>query len=167
MILKRALFLIFFILIVACNQVSFVYNDSKSLTNELFNKTNVIFTGENINSTKKYSSRYFGQLNENEFDLKINIAENKIKRSIQSNQAINKMDYELTFSYLLFNMLTKCYVLEKEIISTFSFVPKSSGFNFGSDQSLEYFYDLSVENNFQKFINLISEKDLSKCLDES
>ena len=46
-----------------------------------------------------YAARYFGNTSSPTFYVKINIEEEKTKRSVQSNQAISKIDYELTFIY--------------------------------------------------------------------
>ena len=101
------------------------------------------------------------------YDLNINIVEEKTKRSVQTNQAIEKLDYKLVFTYDLFNKKENCRVYQENVISRFTFEPKSSGYNFGSDQSLKKLYELSVVSSFEKFINNIENVSLDTCLDEN
>ena len=67
----------------------------------------------------------------------------------------------------IFNKKENCRVYQENVISRFTFEPKSSGYNFGSDQSLKKLYDLSVNSNFENFINNIDNIILTTCLDEN
>ncbi len=163
----KILLLSFSILIIGCQNIDFTYKDSDDLDNIIYNKTVVQFYGEEINSVYKFKSRYFGYANDREYGLDIKIEEIKTKRSVQSNQAIKKLDYELIFYYSLKKNSLLCVVHEKIIKSNFSYEPKSSGYNFGSDQSLQRLYDLAVMDNFEEFLNSQSENDISKCLNEN
>ena len=42
-------------------------------------------------------------------------------------------------------------------------LPKSSGYNYGTDASLEKKYELSVTNNLNQFITFVSGVDLNNC----
>ena len=150
----------------ACSQISFVYNDSKNLVNPIYNKTNYKFSGKDIASAYRYAARYLEILAAQHFMLN-KIEEETTKRSVQSNQAISKMDYELTFIYSLKNLETNCSVLDTDVVSKFSYVPKSSGYNFGSDQSLQKLYELAVKSNLTQFIDSIKQENLSTCSNES
>ena len=77
------------------------------------------------------------------------------------------MDYELTFIYSLTNLETKCSVLKTDVVSKFSYVPKSSGYNFGSDQSLQKLYELAVKSNLTQFIDSIKQENLNTCKNEN
>ena len=103
---------------------------------------------------------------EEEFRLNLSVDEEKTKRSIQSNQVVSKLDYELTMIFSLENIGKDCIIYENTIYSRFSYVPKSSGYNFGSDQSLEKLYELAAKETFEKIINLLSAADLSSCKNE-
>ena len=166
MIYFKSFFILFLLFLYSCSSMEFVYNESYDFNNPLFNKTNVIFKGANNPSFYRYSSRYFGQNKEGVFELYIKINEEKTKRAVKTNQAISKLDYKLTYSYELFNNTNKCFVFKKTLTSRFSIEPKSSGYNFGSDQSLQRLYDLSIKNNFQQFISFINEINSKKCLNE-
>ena len=160
-----SIFLILFYLY-SCSGIDFVYKESSNLTNPLYNKTQYIFNGQQIPSIQRFAGVYFGKNKDNEFLMKVNISEEKIKKSIESNQAVLKIDYELTFKYLLYNQKIDCLVLEKGLSSKFSYTPKSAGYNFGSDKSLDKLYELSVKDNFSKFTNSLSGIDFSNCIDE-
>ena len=98
--------------------------------------------------------------------INIDISEKKTKRSVKDNQAISKLDYELTFQYSLFYNLKMCETYNKIIVSRFSFVPKSSGYNFGSDRSLERSYELAAKENLRDFINSASSTNIKECTNE-
>ena len=165
--LYKSFFILFLTFLYSCSDIEFVYNDSYNLNNPLYNKTNIKFEGAENPSFYQYSSRYFGQDKENVYELNIKINEEKTKRAVQTNQAISKLDYKLTYRYELFNNTKKCFVFKKNITSRFSIEPKSSGYNFGSDQSLQRLYELSTKNNLQQFISFLDEINLKKCLNES
>ena len=153
-----------FIFLISCSNVNFVYEKNNNLTNPIYNKTFYNFSGKEITSAYRYADIYFGSSENSEYELDIKIEEKKIKRSVQSNQAIAKLDYELSFFYNLRNVDKKCLVYNKNIISNFSYVPKSSGYNFGSDQSLIKMYDLAAKENMGKFSVFLSEVDINSCI---
>ncbi len=165
--IKKKIIVLIVLFLFSCDQIEFVHKNNSEIQNPLYKKTEVIFTGKDISSLYRYSSIYFGEVVNYHYDLNINIIEEKTKRSIQTNQAIEKLDYKLVFTYDLFNKKENCRVYQKNIISRFTFEPKSSGYNFGSDQSLKKLYDLSVNSNFENFINNIDNVILTTCLDEN
>ena len=165
--IKKYIVVLIVLFLISCDQIEFVYKNNSEIQSPLYKKTEVIFTGKDISALYKYSSVYFGELVNYHYDLNINIIEEKTKRSIQTNQAIEKLDYKLVFTYDLFNKNENCIVYQENIISRFTFEPKSSGYNFGSDQSLKKLYELSVVSSFEKFINNIENVSLATCLDEN
>ncbi len=166
--MRIKIFTFFLILFVsACSNVEFSYKNDGNLTNPIYNKTKIFFSGEEISSIYRYVSEYFGNNENHTYELTINIDEKKTKRAVQTNQAISKLDYELDFKYRLFNVKNNCDVFNKKLISRFSFEPKSEGYNFGSDQSLQKLYELSAKNNLQEFISLIPELANLKCINEN
>ena len=165
--MKKIIIVLVVLFLFSCGQIEFVYKNNSEIQSPLYKKTEVFFTGEDISSLYKYSSVYLGEVIDYQYDLNINIIEEKTKRSVQTNQAIEKLDYKLVFTYDLFNKKENCRVYQENIISRFTFEPKSSGYNFGSDQSLKKLYDLSVNSNFENFINNIENIILTTCLDEN
>ncbi|MDA9748700.1 hypothetical protein N9U75_00955 [Pelagibacteraceae bacterium] len=167
MIYRIKIYLILFFFLLSCSNVDFVYKDNVNLTSPLYNKTSFDFSGKDLSSLYRYASRYFGDGKHNEFILKIFIEEKQIKRSVRKNQSISKQDFELLFKYKLIKSDNNCVVLNKEIFSNFSYVPKSSGYNFGSDQSLKKMYELTTKNNLEEFSNFISGFGILDCKNES
>ena len=70
------------------------------------------------------------------------------------------MDYNLEFFYSLRDLNKNCVVYEKSLFSNFSYVPKSEGYNFGSDESLDQMYKLATKENIERFVRFISEEKL-------
>ena len=56
-----------------------------------------------------------------------------------------------------------CVSYKKEISSYFTILPKSDGYNYGTDASLENKYELAIDNNLNKFVSFISEIDVNSC----
>ena len=163
----KSFFILFLLFLYSCSNIEFVYDGNYNYNIPLYNKTYVKFEGAENPSLYQYSSKYFGKDQEGAFELYIKINEEKTKRAVQTNQAVSKLDYKLTYSYELFSSANKCLIFKKTISSKFSIEPKSSGYNFGSDKSLERLYELAVKSNIQNFIDLVTIDDISKCLDES
>ena len=161
--MKIFLNIIVLIFITSCSGLEFVYKDSSNLINPLYEKTKVSNTGADLTFIKSYIPMLFGKNKENEFTLIINIEEKKVKRSVKTNQATSNLKYELRFFYTLILNKKNCVTYDKEILSTFSILPKSAGYNYGTDASLEKKYELAVTDNVNRFISLLSNTDISKC----
>ena len=164
---KYLLCIIVCMLIYSCSQIEFVYKDKMSLTNPIYNKTKYNVTGKEISLATKHIRRHLGNNRIPEYFLNINITENKTKKSVKKNQAVSKVDYELVFTYSLENVNLSCAVFKKEITTRFSYIPKASGYNFGSDRSLENMYGLSANENINQFVNYLTDLDLKNCIDEN
>ena len=110
-----------------------------------------------------YLPMYFGESDEYAYNLLINVNEKKTKRSVETNQATSNLRYELRFYYTLTSIKNNCITFEKEIISYFSIIPKSSGYNYGTDTSLEKKYELAVSDNLNQFVSVLSDVNLDNC----
>ena len=153
--------------VLSCSKIEFVYKNDIDTNKDIYNKTSVVISGIDIPSLYGHSLRYLGNDDKGLYLIKINIDEKKIKRSVQSNQAISKLDYKLFFKYELSNVEKQCVIYEKEIITRFTFEPQSSGYNFGSDESLDKQYETSARDSLQQFINYLSGIDLNYCINEN
>ena len=162
--MKRLLFVTIFIFIISCGDIDFVYKEDKNLINPLYEKTEVSSSGLDINFMNSYLPMFFGNKKEDYFDLSIKIEQNKTKRSVESNQATSKLRYELKFIYTLILNEKNCVTFNKELVSHFSIIPKSSGYNYGTDSSLEKKYELAITENLNRFVSIILDKDLNSCL---
>ena len=161
--MKRLFFVTIFIFIISCGDIDFVYKEDKNLINPLYEKTEVSTSGLDINFMNSYLPMFFGNKKESLFSLSIEIEENKIKRSVETNQATSKLRYELKFIYTLVFNEKNCVTFNKELVSHFSIIPKSSGYNYGTDSSLEKKYQLAITENLNRFVSIIIDRDLNSC----
>ncbi len=161
--MKKLLFIIFIINITACSDVEFVYKEDKNLINPLYEKTNFTISGYDINFINSYLPMFFGDNKEDIFKLSINIEQKKTKRSVESNQAASMIRYELKLNYTLVSNEKNCVTFEKELLSYFSIFPKSSGYNYGTDASLEKKYELAIIENLNRFTSMLSDININNC----
>ena len=66
----------------------------------------------------------------------------------------------IVFSIVFEEFLTTVII---EILSSFSIVPKSAGYNYGTDASLEKKYELTISDNLNPFISFLSGFNLNQC----
>ena len=153
--------------LLACSNIEFSYNKDE-LNNQLYNKTNINITGDEIPFLNTIVLSKFG-ISQNEFlDLEINISEKKTKMVIKTNQVSTRIDYEIIINYILSNQSKKCTILTKKQYSRFSFIPKSEGYNFGSDKFLDNLYIRNIENNIDQFLNSLDKQiEKRKCINEN
>ncbi|MDC2992583.1 hypothetical protein OAZ07_00295 [Pelagibacteraceae bacterium] len=161
--MKKIFFISIFIFLSACSGIEFIYTEDKNLTNPIYQKTKVHTSGLDMAFLKSYVPMFFGSPKENIYDLSINVEENKIKRSVETNQATSKLRYEINFIYKLILLEKSCVVLEKELLSYFSIIPKSSGYDYGTDSSLEKKYELAITENLNRFLTVLADMDLNNC----
>ena len=161
--MKKFFFITLFIFIVSCGSIDFVYKEDKNLINPLYEKTEVSISGFNINFMNSYLPMFFGNNNEDYFNLSIKIEQSKTKRSVETNQVASKLRYELKFIYTLFLNEKNCVNFKRELTSSFSINPKSSGYNYGTDTSLEKKYELAITENLNRFVSIIANRDLNNC----
>ena len=154
-------------LLFACSNIEFSYNKDE-LNNQLYNKTNINITGDEIPFLNTIVLSKFG-ISQNELlDLEINISEKKTKMVIKTNQVSTRIDYEIIINYILSNQSKKCTILTKKQYSRFSFIPKSEGYNFGSDKFLDNLYIRNIENNIDQFLNSLDKQiEKRKCINEN
>ena len=160
----KKIFLIFASLLsFSCGNVEFVYKDNKNLINPIYEKVEVKTSGAGLIFVNSYIPVLFGENKTNELDLLINVEEKKIKRSVETNQATSNLSYELRFYYTLISNKKDCLLYEKEILSSFTIIPKSAGYNYGTDASLEKKYRLAISDNLNQFLTLISNVNINNC----
>ena len=161
--MKKLFFITLFIFIVSCTDIEFVYKENENLINPLYEKTEVNVSGFNINFMNSYVPMFFGDNKEDYFNLSIEVEQNKTKRSVETNQVASKLRYELKFIYTLFLNEKNCINFKRELTSSFSINTKSSGYNYGTDTSLEKKYELAITDNLNQFVSIIADRDLNNC----
>lgn len=162
--MKKFFFISVFFTIISCSNIEFVYEEKGSLVNPLYEKTSVVTSGVDLVFIQSYAPTIFGNVKEKNFNLLINIEEKKIKRSVETNQATSNLRYELRFTYTLESINKNCITYNKEVLSFFSIIPKSSGYNYGSDASLEKKYELAIIDNLNQFVSFLSGADINSCI---
>ena len=161
--MKNFLFTVLFLFTSSCSNLEFVYKNNENLTNPLYEKTNVSTTGVNFIYMKSFIPMFFGENKTNEYDLLIEIEEVKTNRSVETNQASSNLRYELRFSYKLISKSQNCISYIKEILSYFMIMPKSEGYNYGTDASLEKKYEIAISQNISRFISGLSNTNIDSC----
>jgi hypothetical protein len=144
--------LLFFIF--SCSNVEFVLQQNTQ-TNPLKDKTMLLI---DKNTEERFARRLYSLFGNNEkydYILKTKFLEKKENRIVKNNQVAEKIEYSLKVNYDLFYKTMECKVFNKIIISKFSFTPKSSGYNFGSDRSFDKLYNSSVDQNIKSFIDAL------------
>ena len=162
--MRYVLVFVVFCVLQSCSNIEFVYNDKKNLANPLYEKTKISTGGLELTFLKSYLPMFFGNTKNEKFSLSIIIEEEKTRRSVETNQAVSDLRYELKFYYDLKKIDESCLVFKKKILSSFSINPKSSGFNYGTDVSIEKKYELAITENLNQFISYLSGVDLNSCL---
>ena len=159
------LLVFFFIFIVSsCGGVNFIYSDDKNLINPLFEITKVEVSGEELVFLNSYIPMIFGEIKQENYKLLIDVKEKKTKVSVETNQAASNLRYELRFIYTLILSEKNCVAFEKVVVSNFSIIPKSDGYNFGTDTSLEKKYELVITSNLNQFLSYITSDNINDCL---
>ena len=54
-------------------------------------------------------------------------------------------------------------MITSTINSYFSIIPKSSGYNYGADTSLEKKYELAIGDNLNQFVSILSDTNIDNC----
>ena len=153
--------------LLTCSNIEFSYNKDE-LNNQLYNKTNIKITGDEIPFLNNIVLSKLGTSQNGPLDLEINISEKKTKMTIKTNQVSTRIDYEIAINYILRNQSEKCTVLTKKLYSRFSFIPKSEGYNFGSDKFLDNLYVRNIENNIDQFLDSLEKQiEKKKCINEN
>ena len=144
--------LLFFIF--SCSNVEFVLKDSSQM-NPLKDKTLVVVDKDINNRLTRGLYSFFGNNKKYEYILKTKFLERKENRIVKNNQVAEKIEYTLEVDYDLFYKTSECKFFKKKIITSFSFTPKSAGYNFGSDRSFDKLYVSSVDQNINNFIETL------------
>ena len=161
--MKKIVCVVLFFFTTSCSNLEFIYNDNLNLINPLYERTNVVVSGVDLVFMNSYLPMFFCKNKNSDFNLLINIKEKKTKRSVETNQATSDLRYELRFFYTLFSNIEDCNIYEKENLSYSSIIPKSAGYNYGTDTSLEKKYELAIGDNLNQFVSILSDINLDIC----
>jgi len=160
---KKIFFLLCLFFLLSCNNIEFVLKQTTP-PNHLADNTFTIFNGIKNEEFSQELILLLGNKSDAEFILTTFFVEKKENRLVKQNQAAEKIDYELIVDYKIFYKNSDCTIFNKKIVTRFSFVPKSFGYNFGTDISLENLYKSSIKKNIQRFISLVPKNKTPVCL---
>lgn len=146
------LFVIFFL--PSCGGVEFVLSD-KTESAPLKNNTLVFLEGTKKESFAEEMFLFFGNNKKGDYILVSSYDEKKENRLVKKNQVAEKIDYKLIINYELFYLNQECKIYSQKVTSGFSFVPKSSGYNFGADMSLENQTTQAIKENIKTFLSSV------------
>ena len=159
--IKKYLTCFFLLFIFSCTNIEFILKDG-SKSNPLKGKT-ILLMDKNLEKRfVKVLYSNFGNNEKYEYILKTTFIEKRKNRIVKNNQVAEKIEYTLEVNYELFYKTIECKIYNKTIISEFSFTPKSAGYNFGSDRSFDKFYNSSIDQNINSFIDAL--KINNRCL---
>ena len=148
--IKKIIIFFGFLSLLSCSNIELVLKED-SAQNIFKNRTALIVGELKQESFYEELLAFFGNNKDGDYILVVSFSENKENRLVKKNQVAEKIDYELNINYELFYKNRNCKIHNKNIVSKFSFVPKSFGYNFGADRSLEKLYKNSIKNNIKNF----------------
>tara|TARA_B100000579_G_scaffold197388_1_gene161299 strand:+ start:162 stop:656 length:495 start_codon:yes stop_codon:yes gene_type:complete len=163
----RFYIIIFFIFISGCSGVEFLVGNN---FNFLDGKTTYSTAGNKSEYLTEALNRSFGiaKTKDTTYILSAKNSENKTNAVIGTNQVSSDVNYSINISYTLESLNQNCIVDLKVISTKFSIKPKSEGFNFGSDRSLESLYKRNIFSNVQRYKSYLNSlNSLDKCIDEN
>ena len=156
-----------FFSLASCTNINFLL-DENSGTNFLKNKTSVYISGWDNPVLKESFFLKLGEASDNRFLLTADAIQKQTKRSVDENQVAKKIDYKIIINYSLSDVEKKCSNISNNQTSSFSFTPKSSGYNFASDVLFENLLKEAVLENVGSFMNFANSALQSQsCIDEN
>ena len=153
-------------LLAACSNINFLLDNNEGF-DLLKNKTFFYVEGWDKPVLNDVLFLRIGKTEEKKFLLLAKVSEKETKRFVNENQVAQKIDYKITVDYSLKDASNKCAEIKNRQTSSFSFTPKSSGYNFASDILLQNLYQEAVLVNVDNFLSFANDKIRSYgCLDE-
>ena len=128
----RFIFVLVFFSLASCTNIDFLL-DEKAGDDFLKNNTAIYLDGWNNPVLKEIFFIKLGEVSDSRFLLNANATQEQTKKSVDKNQVAKKIDYKIIINYSLNDIEKKCTDILNKQTSSFSFTPKSSGYNFASD----------------------------------
>ena len=146
----KSLMLLSVLILTGCGKIDLLLLDNHD-QNKLRGNTSIVLKGDLVELFAEEVYSFFEDNQKGEYILITTISEKTENRLVKTNQVAEKINYEITVDYEVFYKSMSCNIFNKKIVSSFSFVPKSFGYNFGTDRSLEKLYRSSVVKNIENF----------------
>ena len=158
--------LVFFSL-ASCTNIDFMLDENDE-ADFLKNKTTAYINGWDNPVLKEAFFLRLGEASDNRFLITAEAIQKQTKRSVDENQVAKKIDYKIIINYSLSDVEKKCSNISNSQTSSFSFAPKSSGYNFASDVLFENLLKEAVLENVSGFIDFANSTLQSQnCIDEN
>ena len=151
------------LILTGCGKIDLLLLDNND-QNKLRGNTSIVLKGDPVGLFAEEVYSFFEDNQTGEYILITTISEKTENRLVKTNQVAEKINYEITVDYEVFYKSMSCNIFNKKIVSSFSFVPKSFGYNFGTDRSLERLYKTSIKNNIKKFIDAVPNNKKLSCV---
>ena len=159
--------IVIFFSLASCSNIDFLLDD-KAEADLLKNKTAIYLSGWDNPVIKEVFFMRLGEASDNKFLLTAEVIQEQTKRSVDENQVAKKIDYKIIINYSLSDVEKKCSNISNSQTSSFSFTPKSSGYNFASDVLFENLLKEAVLENVGSFMNFANSALQSQsCIDEN
>ena len=158
------------LLIGGCSQIDFVLKNAgskSSIENLLVYEVSGVKTEYLLESL---ISNFGSIKNENDkrFRLGADIEETVVKTTIETNQVSTTLQYTIVVNYELIDLNEDCKTVNKRYEDSFTHYPKSQGYNFGTDLSLQKTYKNYVNSNVLNFKTYLeTNQDFISCTNES
>ena len=153
--------------LVSCTNIDFLLDENTG-SDFLKNKTVVYLSGWDNPVLKEAFFLRLGEASDNRFFLTAEATQKQTKRSVDENQVAKKIDYKIIINYSLSDAEKKCSNISNNQTSSFSFTPKSSGYNFASDVLFEELLKEAVLENVNNFMDFANSALRSQnCIDEN
>tara|TARA_Y100001970_G_scaffold172145_1_gene210441 strand:+ start:2572 stop:3060 length:489 start_codon:yes stop_codon:yes gene_type:complete len=161
--IKTVFLFLLIVITTSCSNIQLVLDD-KPKTNFLKNNSSIFVSGKKYENFSQELFSYFGNNKKGEYIIRTTFFEKKENIAVKKNQVAEKIDYELSVVYNIYHKDISCNVFNKTVLTKFSFTPKSSGYNFGTDRSLERLYKTSIKTNIETFINSFPNNKKPSCI---
>ena len=160
--------LLFFVFLVSCSSIEFVY-DKKYNVDKYIKNTKIVSLNEKNEYLISYLSKKIENKEEsNEYTLKI--SSQLVETITSTNQDQSAASYYINniVEYELINNSEKCVVYLDIIETGFSYNTKSAGYSFGTDKSIEKSKNQNLEYNAEVFLKQISSLSKNEvCINEN
>ena len=158
--------LISFFFLFSCSGLEFVLQDDSEI-NLLKNKSSFVIINKDENNFKKQLIDSFGKSDKPKYEVKIELSEKETNMAVSNDKKTTKKKHDIIVQYVVFSVIKNCNIINTVNTSSFYFVPKAFGYNFGSDRSLKRLYENAYVENIQTFINHVYENlYAASCINE-
>ena len=150
----------------SCTNINFLLDEGGG-SDFLQNKTSVYISGWDNPIIEEMFFFKLGEVYDKRFLLTAKVSKEQDKRSVDVNQVAKKIDYKITIDYALSDINKKCVNILNNQTSSFSFTPKSSGYNFASDVLFDNLLKDAILENVTNFVSFANNNIQSQnCIDE-